>query len=135
MVNRRADYQRLCEELRVSKDSRAKTRLKKKLTELILEDDSYARGFIEDTLRRTLRFVSPTVGRDQGRPFSLTVEIHQNEGKPVAIVGASFLPKVGDDVEALISYFGEELYGLARMRGFDWLIQELAVNGTAISPS
>jgi len=135
VANRRAEYQRLCEELRGSEDSKAQEKLKRSIRDLITADDSFARGFIEDSLRRSLRYISPTVGRDEGRPFSLAVEIHYPEGQPVLLLGAAFLPKLEDDLDELVSYFGEELYGLARLKGFDWLIAELAVNGKSISQS
>lgn len=135
VANRRADYQRLCEELRGSESGELREKLKAELRELIAEDEDYARGFIEDTLRRALRYLSPTVGRNDARPFSLAVEINHSSGAPAVLLGASFLPRVGDDVDQLTSYFGEELYGLARLKGFDWLIEELAVNGQSIARS
>lgn len=132
VANRRADYQRLCEELKGSESKELRSKLQEELRELIAEDEDYARGFIEDSLRRALRYLSPTVGRNDPRPFSLAVEISHNTGVPTVLLGASFLPRVGDDVEQLTNYFGEELYGLARLKGFDWLIEELAVNGLSI---
>lgn len=135
MANRRADYQRLCEELRVSKDGKLQEKLKQSIRKLIIEDDEYARGFIEDSLRRGLKYISPTVGRDEGRPFSLAAEIHYDAGQPFVILGASFRPKLNDDLDYLVGYLGEEIQGLARMRGLGWLIQELAVNGKSIPSS
>lgn len=135
VANRRAEYQRLCEELKVSESAKDQEALKGAIRELIVADEPSIRGIIEDSLRRSLRYISPTVGRDQGRPFSLAVEIHEVSGSPAVIIGAAFKPKVGDDVSHLISYFGEEIYGLARLKGFDWLVQELAVNGESIARS
>lgn len=135
VANRRADYQRLCEELRVSESNELRERLKGEFRELIAEDEDYARGFIEDTLRRALRYLSPTVGRSDARPFSLAAEINHSSGLPTVLLGASFLPRVDDDVDELTRYFGEEIYGLARLKGFDWLIEELAVNGQSIARS
>lgn len=135
VANRRADYQRLCEELRGSESVELQEKLKGELRELIAEDENYARGFIEDTLRRALRYLSPTVGRNDGRPFSLAAEINHSSGVPTVLLGASFLPRVGDNVAELTRYFGEELYGLSRLKGFDWLIEELAVNGQSIARS
>jgi len=135
VANRRAEYQRLCEELRTSDDGKAQDRLKSSIRELITADDSAVRGYIEDSLRRSLRYISPTVGKAEGRPFSLAVEIRYSQGDPVVLLGVSFRPKIGDDLDHLIGYFGEELYGLARLKGFDWLIAELAVNGKSIPRS
>lgn len=133
VANRRADYQRLCEELRASETIELKERLKSNIRELIAEDDSYARGFIEDSLRRALKYISPTVGRDEGRPFSLAAEVHYPQGQPVVILGVSFRPKLEDNVDELIGYFGAEIRELAALRGFDWLIAELAINGRSIA--
>jgi hypothetical protein len=135
VANGRAEYQRLCEELRTSADGKEQEKLRSSIRALITADDSYARGFIEDSLKRSLRYISPTVGRDEGRPFSLAVEIHYPGGQPVVLLGAAFLPRLDDDTEELVSYFGEEIYGLARLKGFDWLIAELAVNGKSIPRS
>lgn len=135
VANRRADYQRLCEELRVSKTAELKEELKETIRKLIAEDDSYARGFIEDSLRRTLKYISSTVGRDEGRPFSLAAEIHYLKSKPVVVLGASFRPKLEDNVDELIEHFGEEIYSLAGLKGFDWLIVELAINGRSVTQS
>lgn len=133
VANRRADYQRLCEELRGSENSDLQESLKESIRQLIIEDDSYARGFIEDSLRRSLRYISPTVGRDENRPFSLAAEVYYTSGVPSILLGASFQPKIEDNLDELIPYFGEEIYGLAKLKGLDWLIQELAVNGHSIS--
>lgn len=133
VANRRADYQRLCEELRVSETIELKEELKGNIRKLIAEDDGYARGFIEDSLRRALKYISPTVGKDEGRPFVLAAEIHYPQGQPVVVLGASFKPKLEDNVDELIGYFGEEIRELAALRGFDWLIAELAVNGKSIA--
>jgi len=135
VANRRADYQRLCEELRTSEDSKVRESLRSSLRELIADDDNYARGFIEDSLRRSLRYISPTVGKNEGRPFALAAEIHYLADEPVVVLGAAFRPRIGDDLDDLISYFGEEIYGLAKLKGFDWLIAELAVNGRSIPKS
>lgn len=135
VANRRADYQRLCEELRGSENSKLQEKLKGTIRKLISEDDNYARGYIEDSLRRALKYISPTVGRDEGRPFSISAEIHYSTGKPTVLLGVSFRPKIGDDLDDLIGYFGEEIYGLAKLKGFDWLIEELAVNGKSIPRS
>ena len=133
MANRRAEYQRLYEELKLVVADPARSELQSAIRELILEDSDYARGFLEDSLRRALRFISPVVGKRTGREFAIAAEIHSLGGRPVVLLGASFLPKIGDDVPELTALFGEEIYGLARMKGFDWLIEELAVNGRSIA--
>lgn len=133
VANRRADYQRLCEELGNSRDEETRSEIKASILELIIEDRDYARGFIEDSLRRALKYISPTVGRDEGRPFAITAEVVlRKPNDPVILVGASFRPKIEDDVHENILFLGEEIYSLAAMRGFDWLIERLAVNGVVV---
>lgn len=133
VANRRVDYQRLCEELGNSRDEETRSEIKSSIIELVIEDKDYARGFIEDSLRRALKYISPTVGKDEGRPFAIVAEvILQKPDEPVVLVGASFRPKVEDDVHENILFLGEEIYGLAAMRGFDWLIGRLAVNGIVV---
>lgn len=132
--NRRVDYQQLCEQFYSSDDNLVKSQLQSAILELVVDDEDYAKGFIEDTLNLGLRWLSPTVGKNKDRPFTLTVEMHsQKDGSTVAIIGAAFKPKIGDDIENLTNNLGEEIYGLSKAKGFDWLIEELAVNGKSIA--
>lgn len=129
-ANRRVEYQKLCEQLTSSKTQKSQIRLRAALRELVASDENYAKGFIEDTLNLGLRWLSPTVGKTRDRPFNLIVEIHKDEkGEHFAIIGASFKPKTGDNVKQLSLTLGKELYVLSSMKGFDWLIKDLAVNG------
>ncbi len=132
-INRRADYQRLCAELKSSTDGEAKNRLRATILELVTEDEGYARGFIEDSLRRGLSYISSTVGNGEGRPFSIAAEVHELEGEPTVLVGLSFRPIVGDDLDDLIEEIGAEIQEIADIHGFDWLIGELAVNGRSVA--
>jgi len=135
VANRRADYQRLCEELTGSKDEGLREGIRAEVRDLISEDEDYARGYFEDSLRRSLGYISPTVGKKQDRPFVISVEIHREHTGPVAVIGVAFRPKIDDDLEDLNGFLGEEIYGLARLKGFDWLIAALAVNGELIPRS
>jgi len=132
-ARRRADYQRLCEELKGSEDESIREEIKDQIIALIAEDEDHARGFFEDSLRRSLGYISPTVGKKQDRPFSLAVEIHHRNTVPVIVLGASFRPKLDDNVVDLSVFLGEEIYGLARLKGFDWLIDTVAVNGNSVA--
>lgn len=131
-INRRADYQRLCSELKSSTDGETRDRLRATILELVAEDESYARGFIEDSLRRGLSYISATVGKGEGRPFSIAAEVHRAAGQPTVLVGLSFRPVVGDELDELIPEIGAEVRELADLHGYDWLIGELAINGRSV---
>lgn len=129
-ANRRVEYQKLCEQLASSKTVKSQQNFRAALKELVASDENYAKGFIEDTLNLGLRWLSPTVGKTKDRPFTLIAEIHTDEkNNPFAIVGVSFKPKMGDNIKELSYNLGKELYVLSSMKGFDWLIKDLAVNG------
>lgn len=128
MANKRADYQQLFGGV-VDGHPLDATKIDK-ISSLMLEDQAYANGFFENSLRRTLNYVSPTVGRNKDRPFSIVINLEvSDDGMPHLIIGASFRPKIGDDVEHLTEFFGEELLGLSKMKGYSAFVGHIAVNG------
>lgn len=131
MANRRADYQQLFDG--VNNGQRPSASKISKISSLMLDDQEYAKGFFENSILRTLHYASPTVGRNKDRPFSVVIEVEvSDQGLPYLIIAASFRPKVGDDIEHLVDFFGEELIGLSKLKGYSNFVGYIAVNGKLV---
>ena len=104
----------------------------KSISMLVLEDKEYAEGFFANSLSRMLRYISPTLGRDEGREFIIQTRVLPKDGMFSLVVGLSFLPKVEDDVSGLVDFLGEELVALLKLKHFNHFVSNVAINGKIV---